>query len=84
MDRADVRLQGAGRPERHAFAVAAGVVPALFVHNLDVSRQVALFPEEGDVRLTLSMCVFKVFIYASSDDEPPASPNRSRSASLSR
>ena len=45
MDRADVRLQGAGRPERHAFAVAADVVPALLVHNLDVFRQVALLPE---------------------------------------
>ena len=28
MDRADVRLQGASRPERHALAVAADVVPA--------------------------------------------------------
>ena len=42
MDRADVRLQGARRPERHAFAGAADVVPALLVHNLDVFRQVAL------------------------------------------
>ena len=36
MNRADVRLQGAGRPKRHALAVAADVVPALLVHNLDV------------------------------------------------
>ena len=32
MDRANVRLQGADRPERHALAVRAGVVPALLVH----------------------------------------------------
>ena len=36
MDCADVLLQGAGRPERHAFAVAAGVVSALLVHRLGV------------------------------------------------
>ena len=45
MDRADVFLQVAGRPERHAIAVAAGVVPALLVHNLDMFRQGALLPE---------------------------------------
>ena len=45
MDRADVRLQGARRPKRHALAVAADVVPALLVHNLDVRLQVALLPE---------------------------------------
>ena len=49
MDRADVRLQGAGRPERHAFAVGARVVPALLVHRLDVRLQGALRPE-GDTR----------------------------------
>jgi hypothetical protein len=82
-DCADVPLQGAGRPERHAWQVAvyvrakntpvpapllkkrgsqqpakdnkrwinqpqaAGVVPALLVHRLDVRRQAALLPE-GD------------------------------------
>ena len=49
MDRADVLLQVAGRPERHAIAVAADVVPALLVHRLDVCLQVALVPE-GDTR----------------------------------
>ena len=47
MDRADVRLQGAGRSKSHAFAVAADVVPALLVHRLNVRLQVAL----GLVRL---------------------------------
>ena len=36
MDRADVRLQVTGPPERDALAVAADVVPALLVHRLDV------------------------------------------------
>ena len=45
VDRANVRLRDAGRPERHAFAVAAGVVPALLVHYLDLSRQGAGRPE---------------------------------------
>ena len=40
-------LQGAGRPKRHALAVAAGVVPALLVHRLDVLLQGAIRPE-GD------------------------------------
>ena len=35
--RADVRLQVAGRPERHAFAVAAGVVPAFLVYRVDIN-----------------------------------------------
>ena len=42
MDCADVRLQGAGRPERHALAVLARVIPVLLVHRLDVRLQVAL------------------------------------------
>jgi hypothetical protein len=33
MDCADVLLQGAGPPERHALAVAADVVPALLNAN---------------------------------------------------
>ena len=45
VDRADVLLQVASRPERHALAVAAGVVPALLVHRLDVPSQVGLRPE---------------------------------------
>ena len=45
VDCADVRLQVIGPPERHAFAVAADVVPALLVHSLDVRLQVALLPE---------------------------------------
>ena len=49
MDRADVRLQRAGRPERHAFAVSvrAGVVSALLVHRFDVRLQADLVPK-GD------------------------------------
>ena len=47
VDYVDVRLQVAGRPERHAFAEAAGVVPALPVHRLDVRLQGALRPEGG-------------------------------------
>jgi hypothetical protein len=43
--RADMRLQGAGRPERHVLAVATGVAPALLVHHLDVRLQAALAPE---------------------------------------
>ena len=39
---ADMPLQGAGRPERHALAVRTGVVPALLVHRLDVPLEVAL------------------------------------------
>ena len=44
-----MRPQGAGRPERDAFAVriAAYVVPALLVHCINVPRQGALLPE-GD------------------------------------
>jgi len=37
------RVLAAGRPERHPFAVAAGMGPALLlVHRLDLPRQVAL------------------------------------------
>ena len=42
MDRTDVRLQGAGHPKRHAFAVGTRVVPALLVHRLDVRLRDAL------------------------------------------
>ena len=45
MDRADVLLQGAGRPERDAFAVAADVVPALLVHRFDVRLRVLFVPK---------------------------------------
>ena len=49
MDCVDMRLQGAGPPERHVLAVAADVVPALLVHRLDVRLQVVA-PPGGDAR----------------------------------
>ena len=42
--RADMRLQGAGRPEGDAGTVLARVIPALLVHRLDVRPQGALRP----------------------------------------
>jgi hypothetical protein len=35
VNRIDMPLQVAGRPERHAIAVGAGMIPAILVHHLD-------------------------------------------------
>ena len=58
-----MRLQGAGPPERHAFAEAADVVSALLVHRLDdVRLQGALLPE-GDALAVGARVVPALFVH---------------------